>query len=99
VSFHSEYRVCTFVSEQVKFVTICRFIVSFILEIKMVSLLYVLTLAASVAAQKCPIQFDGRVPDSATLASFDTSASLYNPSYDLGASEYTFTSTPISRFI
>jgi hypothetical protein len=54
----------------------------------MISLLYILTLAASATVQKCPIQFDGRVPESANLASFDTSVSLFNPKYDLGASEW-----------
>lgn len=53
----------------------------------------------SVAAQKCPIQFDGRVPESATLASFDTSASLFNLKYDLGASEYNETSASIEKLL
>ncbi|KAE8445036.1 hypothetical protein EG329_013750 [Mollisiaceae sp. DMI_Dod_QoI] len=41
-------------------------------------------LAAVAAAQKCPLQFDGRVPQAATLSTFDTSASPFNPSYVIG---------------
>lgn len=52
----------------------------------MIQLLFLISLVSFAAAQKCALQFDGRVPQSATLASFDTSASLYNPSYVLGAS-------------
>lgn len=44
--------------------------------------------AVVVAAQKCPLQFDGRVPADATLGSFDTSASPFNPQYVIGASNY-----------
>jgi len=51
----------------------------------------------SVTAQKCPIQFGGRVPESATFASFDTSASLFNPKHDLSASEYNETSALIKK--
>ncbi|RDL42347.1 Uncharacterized protein BP5553_02326 [Venustampulla echinocandica] len=36
------------------------------------------------AAQKCPIQFDGRVPAAATPESFDANSSPYNPGYVLG---------------
>ncbi|KAF4610397.1 hypothetical protein G7Y89_g15722 [Cudoniella acicularis] len=42
-------------------------------------------LTTAVSAQKCPIQFDGRVPESSTLGTFDTSASPFNPGYVLGA--------------
>lgn len=51
------------------------------------SILYALALAAGVAAQKCPIQYDGRVPASATLATFDGNSSPFNPTYILGASK------------
>jgi len=43
-----------------------------------------IALASTISAQQCPIQYDGRVPTAATLASFDTSASPYNPSYVFG---------------
>ncbi|KAN0120219.1 glycoside hydrolase family 131 protein [Hyaloscypha variabilis] len=48
-------------------------------------LLYFFGLAAVTIAQKCPLQFDGRVPSSAVLTSFDSSSSLFNPTYNLGA--------------
>lgn len=35
-------------------------------------------------AQKCPLQFDGRVPAGSTPASFDTSTSKFNPSNVFG---------------
>lgn len=44
------------------------------------------TLFLLVSAQKCPIQFEGRVSQASTLDTFDTSASLFNPGYVLGAS-------------
>ncbi|KAH8649458.1 hypothetical protein BGZ60DRAFT_200708 [Tricladium varicosporioides] len=43
------------------------------------------TLFLLVSAQKCPIQFEGRVSQASTLDTFDTSASLFNPGYVLGA--------------
>lgn len=55
-----------------------------------IRLLVLNTFAIAVAAQKCPLQFDGRVPTDATLDSFDTSASPFNPQYVLGASEFFF---------
>ncbi|KAG4432554.1 hypothetical protein IFR05_011966 [Cadophora sp. M221] len=45
----------------------------------------ILVLLASVAAQKCPLQFDGRVPKDATLTTFDGSPSPFNAQYVLGA--------------
>ena len=51
----------------------------------------VFAFAASVAAQKCPLQFDGRVPRDATLATFDGSSSPFNAQYVLGASKYSRT--------
>ncbi|KAH9210271.1 hypothetical protein DL95DRAFT_371112 [Leptodontidium sp. 2 PMI_412] len=48
-------------------------------------LISILVLAAIVAAQKCPLQFDGRVPKDATLATFDGSSSPFNAQYVLGA--------------
>lgn len=51
-----------------------------------VDLSVVSAFAIAVAAQNCPLQFDGRVSTDATLASFDTSASRFNPQYVLGAS-------------
>lgn len=52
----------------------------------MISVLSILPLLSLVFAQKCALQFDGRVPQSATLSSFDTSTSPFNPGYVLGAS-------------
>jgi hypothetical protein len=46
-----------------------------------------LFLVANVTSQTCPLQFDGRVPNAATLAAFDTSASILNPSYVFGQSK------------
>jgi len=54
---------------------------------KLLYFLSILSLAASVTSQTCPLQFDGRVPNAATLASFNTSASLFNPSYVFGQSK------------
>jgi hypothetical protein len=48
-------------------------------------------LVATIAAQKCPLQFDARVPSNATLTSFDSNTSLFNPNYNLGASTHIFT--------
>ncbi|KUJ12608.1 uncharacterized protein LY89DRAFT_593023 [Mollisia scopiformis] len=45
------------------------------------------TLAAVVAAQKCPLQFDGRIPKDATLDSFDTSSSPFNDAYVIGGNQ------------
>lgn len=44
----------------------------------------------AVAAQQCPIQFDGRVPANATLADFDTTTSLFNPTFTYGQSRLYF---------
>jgi len=44
----------------------------------------------AIAAQKCPIQFDGRVAANATLADFDTTASLFNPTFVYGQSMFSF---------
>ena len=49
-------------------------------------LLLLFTVIPATAAQQCPIQFDGRVPANTTLATFDTSASLYNPNNVFGQS-------------
>jgi len=54
----------------------------------MLQFLAFLPLLSFVAAQKCPLQFDGRVPQSATLDSFDTSASPFNPQYVFGQSRF-----------
>ena len=51
------------------------------------SVLSLLTLASAVAAQQCPIQFDGRIGTNATAASFDTSASPFSPTNVFGQSE------------
>lgn len=51
------------------------------------SILSFLALASSVAAQQCPLQFDGRIAMNATAALFDTSASPFNPSNVFGQSE------------
>jgi hypothetical protein len=39
-----------------------------------------------ITAQQCPIQFEGRVAPNTTLATFDTSASLFSPSFVFGQS-------------
>lgn len=57
------------------------------LRSRMMYLISILVLAAIVAAQKCPLQFDGRVPKDATLATFDGSSSPFNAQYVLGASK------------
>ncbi|CAG8954749.1 hypothetical protein HYFRA_00004674 [Hymenoscyphus fraxineus] len=44
-----------------------------------VSTLSILALAASTLAQKCPIILEGRVPATATPATFDTPESLFDP--------------------
>jgi hypothetical protein len=44
-----------------------------------------LAAACTIVAQKCPIQFDGRVPKGTAAATLDTSASPFNPSYVFGA--------------
>jgi hypothetical protein len=49
--------------------------------------LSLLALASTVIAQKCPIQFDGRVPKGSTPATFDSSTSPFNPSFVFGAGE------------
>lgn len=41
-----------------------------------------------VAAQNCPIQFDGRVPKSAKLGLLDTAQSPFNADYVKGAGEF-----------
>ncbi|KAI9053200.1 hypothetical protein LZ554_003466 [Drepanopeziza brunnea f. sp. 'monogermtubi'] len=43
-----------------------------------------LALASAAIAQKCPIVFDGRVPDGTTPALFDTEASPFNTEYVKG---------------
>jgi hypothetical protein len=78
-----------FVYESQRLRVVSHFFVS--MTSKMSSLLYVLPLVAAIVAQKCPLQFDGRVPSSATLTSFDSSTSLFNPNYNLGASTHIFT--------
>jgi hypothetical protein len=62
-------------------------------------LLYFFGLAAVTIAQKCPLQFDGRVPSSAVLTSFDSSSSLFNPTYNLGASQFQFIPETPVQFI
>jgi hypothetical protein len=70
---------------------VCHFQVSFrFLDTRMFSLLCFFGLVAVTIAQKCPLQFDGRVPSSAALTSFDSSLSLFNPTYNLGASQFPF---------
>jgi hypothetical protein len=54
---------------------------------KSFSFLFIPFLVGGAAAQSCPLQFDGRVPNAATLASFDTSTSPFNPSYVFGQSK------------
>lgn len=51
---------------------------------KITSTLFVIF--AAVAAQKCPIQFDGRIPAHYTPESFDLSTSIYNPQFVYGQS-------------
>lgn len=41
-----------------------------------------------VAAQNCPLQFDGRVPKSAKLGLLDTAKSPFNADYVKGAGEF-----------
>lgn len=43
---------------------------------------------ALVAAQNCPIQFDGRVPKGAKLGLLDTEESPFNADYVKGAGEF-----------
>lgn len=47
--------------------------------------LSLLALASGVLAQKCPLQFDGRVPKGSTVALFDTKTGPYNPDNVFGA--------------
>ncbi|EPE33404.1 hypothetical protein GLAREA_06417 [Glarea lozoyensis ATCC 20868] len=47
----------------------------------------ILPLLPLALAQKCPIQFDGRVANRLPLEAFDTNASPYNPSYVLGSNQ------------
>jgi hypothetical protein len=44
--------------------------------------------AAQVAAQSCPLQFDGRVPKDFTLAEFDADNDLFNPGFVKGKSAF-----------
>ena len=39
---------------------------------------------AQAVAQKCPLQFDGRVPKNFTQAQFDANNALFNPGYVKG---------------
>jgi hypothetical protein len=48
------------------------------------ALLSLLAFAFSVSAQRCPIQFDGRVSSNSLLAVFDTAASPFSPSSVFG---------------
>lgn len=52
--------------------------------------LYTLVAVAPVlvAAQNCPLQFDGRIPKAATLGLLDTDQSPFNPTYVKGAGEF-----------
>lgn len=51
--------------------------------------LSLLTLASVAQAQDCPIYFDGRIPLGTTPSAFDNAnSSLYNPSYNFGASMF-----------
>jgi hypothetical protein len=50
------------------------------------SLLFAAIPVLAGCAQQCPIQFDGRIPANTTLTTFDTSASLFNPSFVFGQS-------------
>jgi len=51
-------------------------------------LLVLIAQAAILSAQRCPYQFEGRVPKGSTPATFDTSASNYNTDYIRGAGEH-----------
>ncbi|KAF8851357.1 hypothetical protein BDZ45DRAFT_707934 [Acephala macrosclerotiorum] len=52
------------------------------------TLLSIVVLATLGAVQKCPLQLDGRIPKDATLDTFDTSASPFNPQYVIGGSSF-----------
>jgi hypothetical protein len=41
-----------------------------------------------VAAQNCPLQFDGRIPKGVALGLLDTDKSPFNPTYVKGAGEF-----------
>jgi hypothetical protein len=52
-----------------------------------------------VASQQCPIQFDGRVLANTTRATFDTSASLFNPSFVFGQNKSVSDQTTASMWL
>lgn len=51
------------------------------------SYLALLALVSSAVAQKCPLQFDGRVPAGSTPASFDETTSPFGTKFVFGQSE------------
>jgi len=73
-----------FLSKDFLFLFLLRRDIDF--PVKMFHLAVLSVLLSITVAQKCPIQFDGRVAQAATLASFDTNPSPYNPGYVLGKS-------------
>ena len=46
--------------------------------------LSLLALPVLAAAQKCSLQFDGRIPSNFTLTAFDSSNNIYSPSNVFG---------------
>lgn len=49
--------------------------------------LSLLALPVLAAAQKCALQFDGRIPSNFSLAAFDSNNNIYNPSNVFGKSK------------
>jgi hypothetical protein len=65
------------------------------------SILSLFAAITAVAAQKCPIQFDGRIPHSITsnnLTVFDTTNPWFNPSYVFGQSIFSSLNSYILLF-
>jgi hypothetical protein len=52
------------------------------------STLLVVAAPVLVAAQNCPLQFDGRIPKAAKLGLLDTAKSPFNADYVKGAGEF-----------
>lgn len=52
------------------------------------STLLVVVAPVLVAAQNCPLQFDGRIPKAAKLGLLDTDKSPFNADYVKGAGEF-----------
>jgi hypothetical protein len=50
--------------------------------------IFTLIMTGVAMAQRCPLQFDGRVSTTANLASFDSKAGPFNADNVLGAGRY-----------